>query len=156
MSRHHKISRGKALFHLLDNGDGEVGGKRVGKINIMEQALVLMKLVFLGDKKWMLCQEAKRTGLCRGRCCQVTQDEFISGILRCKGEARAIEQVAMQSVAWAMSGYLSYMHGCDGPNIWPYRPACKQIATAVPQNKINRHTENTLRYVKLQIYVLSI
>jgi len=44
------VHEGKALFHLLDNGDGEV-----------------------------------------------TQDEFISGILRCKGEARAIEQVAMHS-----------------------------------------------------------
>jgi len=44
------VHEGKALFHLLDNGDGEV-----------------------------------------------TQDEFISGVLRCKGEARAIEQVAMHS-----------------------------------------------------------
>lgn len=44
------VHEGKALFHLLDNGDGEV-----------------------------------------------TQEEFISGILRCKGEARAIEQVAMHS-----------------------------------------------------------
>ncbi|CAK9013581.1 unnamed protein product [Durusdinium trenchii] len=44
------ISEGRALFHLLDNGNGEV-----------------------------------------------TQDEFISGILRCKGQARAIEQVAMHS-----------------------------------------------------------
>lgn len=44
------IHEGKALFHLLDNGDGEV-----------------------------------------------TQEEFISGILRCKGEARAIEQVAMHT-----------------------------------------------------------
>lgn len=44
------VHEGIALFHLLDNGDGEV-----------------------------------------------TQEEFISGILRCKGEARAIEQVAMHS-----------------------------------------------------------
>ena len=36
-------------------------------------------------------------------CAKVTQDEFISGILRCKGEARAIEQVAMHSVSWFVS-----------------------------------------------------
>ena len=29
----------------------------------------------------------------------MTQEEFISGILRCKGQARAIEQVAMHSEA---------------------------------------------------------
>ncbi|CAK9068827.1 Voltage-dependent T-type calcium channel subunit alpha-1I (CaVT.3) (Voltage-gated calcium channel subunit alpha Cav3.3), partial [Durusdinium trenchii] len=44
------VHEGRALFNLLDNGDGEV-----------------------------------------------TQEEFISGILRCKGQARAIEQVAMHS-----------------------------------------------------------
>ncbi|CAK9083404.1 Sodium channel protein type 10 subunit alpha (Peripheral nerve sodium channel 3) (PN3) (Sensory neuron sodium channel) (Sodium channel protein type X subunit alpha) (Voltage-gated sodium channel subunit alpha Nav1.8), partial [Durusdinium trenchii] len=50
------ISEGRALFHLLDNGNGEV-----------------------------------------------TQDEFISGILRCKGQARAIEQVAMHSKTFQKS-----------------------------------------------------
>lgn len=30
-------------------------------------------------------------------CCQVTLDEFIDGIMRCKGPARAIDQVAMHA-----------------------------------------------------------
>lgn len=45
-----EVHEGAALFHILDNGDGEV-----------------------------------------------TLDEFIDGILRCKGPARAIDQVAMQA-----------------------------------------------------------
>lgn len=45
-----EVTEGAALFHILDNGDGEV-----------------------------------------------TLDEFIDGILRCKGPARAIDQVAMQA-----------------------------------------------------------
>lgn len=44
------VHEGTALFHILDNGDGEV-----------------------------------------------TLEEFIDGILRCKGPARAIDQVAMQA-----------------------------------------------------------
>ncbi|CAK9022460.1 Ankyrin repeat domain-containing protein 17 [Durusdinium trenchii] len=44
------VHEGAALFHLLDNGDGEV-----------------------------------------------TLDEFIDGIMRCKGPARAIDQVAMHA-----------------------------------------------------------
>ncbi|CAJ1341121.1 unnamed protein product, partial [Effrenium voratum] len=44
------VHEGRALFHLLDNGDGEV-----------------------------------------------TLDEFIDGIMRCKGNARAIDQVAMHA-----------------------------------------------------------
>jgi len=54
------VSEGRALFHMIDNGDG-----------------------------------------------QVTLDEFIDGILRCRGPARALDQVAMQSDLKNLDGKLS-------------------------------------------------
>ena len=45
------------MFHLIDNGDGEAGGRRQGDVAP-----------------------------------KVTLEEFIDGIMRCKGPARAIDQ----------------------------------------------------------------
>lgn len=54
------MTESAALFHLIDNGDGEV-----------------------------------------------TLDEFIEGIMRCKGPARAIDQVAMRAMIQQMDQKLS-------------------------------------------------
>lgn len=57
------VHEGRALFHLLDNGDGEV-----------------------------------------------TLDEFIDGIMRCKGHARAIDQVAMHADLKQLSRRIAKLH----------------------------------------------
>ena len=36
----------------------------------------------------------------------VCSQEFIGGILRCKGPARAIDQVAMMAASWLPEGFL--------------------------------------------------
>ena len=53
-----------------------------------------------GISNRMYTKKLETRGTCGGIASatqQVTQEEFISGILRCKGQARAIEQVAMHS-----------------------------------------------------------
>lgn len=93
---------GKALFHLLDNGDGEAGDSFI----YVKHSDIVPRITFTHlhpahqTREW---EGNMFNKIIPTLCAKVTQDEFISGILRCKGEARAIEQVAMHSVSWFVS-----------------------------------------------------
>eukprot|EP00439_Symbiodinium_sp_Y106_P079826 s118_g18.t1 len=76
------IYESAALFHLLDNGDGEV---------TLEEFI----------EGIMRCKGQARA------IDQVTLEEFIEGIMRCKGQARAIDQVAMRADLKALDFKLS-------------------------------------------------
>ena len=72
------VHEGHALFHILDNGDGEVLVERTR----LSSSPCLAMCVGVGLTVWMLRVIAK----------QVTLDEFIDGLMRCKGAARAAKR----------------------------------------------------------------
>ena len=83
------MSEGVALFHLLDNGDGEVTLEDLPGTYHVQAAV---------QPTFHCWQGCSTTEAVSHQFAPVNAQEFVDGILRCKGQARAIDQVAIHSV----------------------------------------------------------
>eukprot|EP00913_Durusdinium_trenchii_P016669 g15668.t1 len=86
------VHEGAALFHILDDGDGECTLEETamgGGCMICRGGWICRSDGFLARSDEFVCQSHTQH--------KTIANHFIGGILRCKGPARAIDQVAMMA-----------------------------------------------------------